>query len=58
MRIDGARHTADRSLRPLTDAAMLDRRCARPAVTSGNGMETTGCNQAKNVGLPNLPKTA
>ena len=42
MRIDGARHTADRSLRPLTDAAMLDRRCARPAVTCGNGMETTG----------------
>ena len=24
----------------------------------GNVMETTGCNQAKNAGLPNLPKTA
>jgi hypothetical protein len=28
------------------------------AVVHGNEMETTGCNQAKSAGLPNLPKTA
>jgi hypothetical protein len=30
---------------------------AWPAVVDGNEMETAGCNQAKNAGLPNLPKT-
>jgi len=30
----------------------------RLVVAGGNEMETTGCNQAKNAGLPHLSKTA
>jgi hypothetical protein len=42
--------TAER-ISAACDLTLPDRKRARPAVSPGNEMETTGCKQAKNVGL-------